>query len=187
MAPDEPQLGSCGSFAAGRGRDAPCRGALANKRRPRRRQGYGDSRGASVSSHVRRSKRWRVERRTVAPEINRPARFVDVARTARLVEACGHLRRSSPGSCRRITKDGGGADIGELMKKGVPGIAHRTVGTHYFDWHHTPADMLDKVDPVELRKNVAALAVIAWVLADMPGRLTDPTGGEPAIGARETR
>jgi carboxypeptidase Q len=74
----------------------------------------------------------------------------------------------------RMTADGGGADIGPLMKAGVPGLAHRTVGEHYFDWHHTPADMLDKVDPLELRKHVAAVAVMAYVLADMPARLDDP-------------
>jgi hypothetical protein len=61
------------------------------------------------------------------------------------------------------------------MRHGVPGIAHRTTMEHYFDWHHTPADMLDKVDPIELRKNVAAMAVMAWVLADMPEPLGGPT------------
>jgi hypothetical protein len=72
-----------------------------------------------------------------------------------------------------IADRGGGADIGPLMEAGVPGVAHRTVMEHYFDWHHTQADMLDKVDPVELRRNVAAIAVLAWVLADMPERLAD--------------
>jgi carboxypeptidase Q len=72
-----------------------------------------------------------------------------------------------------VTADGGGADIGPLMKAGVPGLAHRTVGERYFEWHHTHADMLDKVDPLELRKHVAAMAVMAYVLADMPGRLDD--------------
>src|SRR5262249_5313845 len=71
----------------------------------------------------------------------------------------------------QIDDSGGGADIGPLMKKGVVGVAHRTTGEHYFDWHHTQADMLDKVDPIELRKNVAALTVMVYVLADMPGRL----------------
>jgi carboxypeptidase Q len=70
-----------------------------------------------------------------------------------------------------IRRGGGGADIGPLMRAGVPGLGHLTVGTHYFDWHHTEADTLDKVDPQEFRKNVAALAVMAYVLADMPGRL----------------
>ena len=74
----------------------------------------------------------------------------------------------------RITDDGGGADIGPLMKLGVPGVAHRTIGERYFEWHHTPADMLDKVDALELRKHVAAMAIMAFVLADMPARLDDP-------------
>ncbi|HTP86598.1 MAG TPA: M20/M25/M40 family metallo-hydrolase, partial [Bryobacteraceae bacterium] len=45
-----------------------------------------------------------------------------------------------------ITAGGGGSDIGPLMRDGVPGLGERTVGTHYFDWHHTEADTLDKVN-----------------------------------------
>jgi hypothetical protein len=63
------------------------------------------------------------------------------------------------------------------MRRGVPGIGHRTSGEHYFDWHHSPADTFDKVDPLELRKNVAALAVMVYVLADMPDDLTAPVAG----------
>jgi carboxypeptidase Q len=77
-----------------------------------------------------------------------------------------------------IGPGGGGADIGPLMRKGVPGLAHRTTMEHYFDWHHTRADMLDKVDPIELRKNVAALAVMVYALAEMPGRIDDPAPPE---------
>jgi hypothetical protein len=70
-----------------------------------------------------------------------------------------------------ITRGGGGADIGPLMREGVPGIGHKTVGEHYMDWHHTHADTLDKVDPRHFRLSVAALAVLSFVLADMPERL----------------
>ena len=35
------------------------------------------------------------------------------------------------------------------MKRGVPGIAHQTVMEHYFDWHHSAADMLDKVVSID--------------------------------------
>lgn len=66
---------------------------------------------------------------------------------------------------------GGGADIAPLMRDGVPGLGLRTIGTHYFDWHHSPADTMDKVDPKDLRLNIAAMAVMAYVLADMPRRL----------------
>jgi hypothetical protein len=70
-----------------------------------------------------------------------------------------------------MRRGGGGADIGPLMSEGVPGLALRTVGDHYFDWHHTQADTLDKVDPREFRKAVAMLGVLGFVLADMPGTL----------------
>ena len=67
-----------------------------------------------------------------------------------------------------ITAGGGGADISPLMHDGVPGLGLRTVGTRYFDWHHTRSDTADKVKPEELKLNVAAMAVMAFVLADMP-------------------
>ena len=63
------------------------------------------------------------------------------------------------------------------MRDGVPGLGERTVGTHYFDWHHTEADTLDKVNPEDFRKNVAALAVMSYALADMPQRLVAAAGG----------
>ena len=71
-----------------------------------------------------------------------------------------------------IAGGGGGSDIAPLVRDGVPGLSELTVGTHYFDWHHSEADTLDKVSPEDFRKNVAALAVMGYVLADMPGRIT---------------
>lgn len=70
-----------------------------------------------------------------------------------------------------IFEGGGGADINPLMREHVPGFELRTVGEHYFDWHHTEADTLDKIDPEDFRKNVASMAVMAYVLADLPERL----------------
>jgi len=48
-----------------------------------------------------------------------------------------------------------------------------TAGLHYFDWHHTNADTFDKIVPREFQLNVASLAVLTYVLADMPERLSD--------------
>jgi Zn-dependent M28 family amino/carboxypeptidase len=70
-----------------------------------------------------------------------------------------------------VSAGGGGSDIGPLMADGVPALSPRTTAAHYFDWHHTEADTLDKVDPVEFRKNAAMLSVVTYVLADMDGRL----------------
>jgi hypothetical protein len=72
----------------------------------------------------------------------------------------------------KITPGGGGADIGPLMMSGVPGLGVLTVGTHYFDWHHTDADSFDKLVLKEFQANVASLAVMSYVLADMPERLS---------------
>ena len=80
-------------------------------------------------------------------------------------------------SAGEITGGGGGSDIAPLLRDGVPGLSERTVGTHYFDWHHTEADTLDKVSLDDFRKNLASLAVMGFALADMPGRLTAATGG----------
>lgn len=71
---------------------------------------------------------------------------------------------------------GGGSDISPLMADGVPGLGEVTTAAHYFDWHHTETDTLDKVDPMEFRKNVASLAVMTYVLADMPERLAGHKG-----------
>ncbi len=75
---------------------------------------------------------------------------------------------------RGVSAGGGGADIAPLMRAGVPGLGLRTVGRRYFEWHHSEADTLDKVDLGDLRKNLAAAAVTAFVLADLPVRLTAP-------------
>lgn len=65
----------------------------------------------------------------------------------------------------------GGADIGPMKSAGVPLLGHEVDMTHYFDIHHTWADTLDKVNPGELTDNLAVLAVVSYVLADMDERL----------------
>jgi Zn-dependent M28 family amino/carboxypeptidase len=63
---------------------------------------------------------------------------------------------------------GGGADISPLAEKGVAAVGIFPDPARYFDVHHTRADTLDKVDPAQLREGVAALAVMAWQLANTP-------------------
>jgi carboxypeptidase Q len=71
----------------------------------------------------------------------------------------------------QIATDGGGADIGPMVRDGVPGASLDVDGTRYFDIHHTPADTLDKVNPRELALCVATMAVMAFTVADMPESL----------------
>lgn len=67
-----------------------------------------------------------------------------------------------------IERGGGEADIGPLMERGVPGMGLRTAGERYFWYHHTQGDTLDKLDPEELARSVAVMAVMAYVVADLP-------------------
>jgi carboxypeptidase Q len=72
----------------------------------------------------------------------------------------------------QITVGGGGADIGPSIQEGhVPGMSLEVDGSKYFLIHHTPADTIDKIDPVEMAKCAAAVAVMAYVVADLPQRL----------------
>jgi carboxypeptidase Q len=71
----------------------------------------------------------------------------------------------------RIDPDGGGTDIGPIVREGVTGASLNVDASRYFDIHHTHADTFDKVSPQELAACVAALAVMAYVVADMPERL----------------
>jgi len=91
-----------------------------------------------------------------------------ISATAKLREIARLLDGIGAGA---IDLGGGGTDIGPLMRTGVPGFGLITVNERYFDWHHTNADTFDKIDLQDFRRCIAALAVMAYVLADMPGRL----------------
>jgi carboxypeptidase Q len=71
----------------------------------------------------------------------------------------------------RITKGGGGADISPLTRLGVPSMGLDVVGDKYFWFHHSEADTMDKLDPHEMALCVAAMAIVSYVIADMPDQL----------------
>lgn len=67
---------------------------------------------------------------------------------------------------------GGGADIGPIAELGkVPMMAYAGDSTKYFTIHHTPADTVERILPAEVSKAAAALAVMTYVVAEMPERL----------------
>jgi carboxypeptidase Q len=41
----------------------------------------------------------------------------------------------------------------------------------YFMFHHTQADTVDKIAPVDVSRAAAAIAVMTYVIADLPMRL----------------
>jgi hypothetical protein len=72
------------------------------------------------------------------------------------------------GIVRGHEKAGDGTDVGPTMAQGVAAIDLAQSGTRYFDYHHTPDDTLDKVDPEQLRENVAAWTAMLAVVANAP-------------------
>jgi carboxypeptidase Q len=62
----------------------------------------------------------------------------------------------------------GGADINIVRDQKSAIIDLSQDGTRYFDLHHTPDDTLDKIDPVQLRQNVAVWTQVVGILANEP-------------------
>ncbi len=77
----------------------------------------------------------------------------------------------APIGATRITPGGADADTGPIIALGVPGLSLDVDGTKYFWYHHSEADMMDKLDPREVGESVAAMAVMAYIAADMPERI----------------
>ena len=60
-----------------------------------------------------------------------------------------------------VTNGGGGADVGPTGALGYPTAGLNTDTTEYWNVHHTPADTVDKINPVDFRRCTAALATVA--------------------------
>jgi len=69
------------------------------------------------------------------------------------------------GITRNDKGDADGTDVEPTIAAGAPWITLNQDGTRYFDWHHTPDDTLDKIDPAQLRQNVAAWTAMLAVLS----------------------
>jgi carboxypeptidase Q len=71
----------------------------------------------------------------------------------------------------RIGASGGGADIGPSVEAGrIPALSLEVDG-NYFLIHHTPADTVDKIDPMDMARASGAIAVMSYIIAEMPERL----------------
>lgn len=67
----------------------------------------------------------------------------------------------------KFTLGAGEADLGPLVEEGVPALGLRTAGDRYFWVHHSDADTVDKVAPLDLSRCTACVAVMAFALADL--------------------
>ena len=71
----------------------------------------------------------------------------------------------------RISAVGEGADIGpSVQAANIPAMSLDVEG-NYFLIHHTQADTIDKISAMDMSRASAAIAVIAYVVAEMPERL----------------
>lgn len=71
-----------------------------------------------------------------------------------------------PLGANRIGAAGEGADIGPSGTAGkIPTMSHEVTGD-YFLIHHTAADTMARITPQQIAKNAAAIAVMAYVVAD---------------------
>jgi len=73
-----------------------------------------------------------------------------------------------------------GGDFGSFGEEGEALVDLTEDGTHYFDWHHTANDTLDKIDPKDLAHNVAVYAVFAYLAAQADGDFGSAPGAFPA-------
>lgn len=78
-------------------------------------------------------------------------------------------------------EEAGGSDIEYLDAGGVPTLAPIVDTRTYFDYHHSAADTLDKIDPDNIRRQVALMAMMAYFVADMPEALPRLPPSKPRV------
>jgi carboxypeptidase Q len=79
----------------------------------------------------------------------------------------------------KIVDQGSETDVGVLARENVPTLALLDDETKYFWYHHSDGDTMDKLDPRELSACAAAMAVMAWQVADDPVALPRAENGTP--------
>jgi hypothetical protein len=108
----------------------------------------------------------------------KPAARAAVAQMATLLEPLGVAwDTKAPGW--------GGSDLSAMHAVGMAALSLHQDATRYFDWHHTANDTLDKIDPAQLRQNVAVYAVVAWLAAEADGDFGSAPGAFAADGGGE--
>ena len=95
--------------------------------------------------------------------------FLGSGRGMELIRGVGKLL--DPIGSGNIAKGCRGADVLKLVRGGVPVMHLEVDRKKYFWFHHTDADTIDKLVPAEFNRCVAAMAVMAYVIADLPETL----------------
>jgi carboxypeptidase Q len=94
---------------------------------------------------------------------------------AAVVQQVAGLLQSIKATGVQRVQESPAADITPLGEAGVPTMELDVESSHYFWYHHSEGDTLDKLSPAELARCVAAMAVMAYVVADLPTGLPHAT------------
>ena len=76
-----------------------------------------------------------------------------------------------PIGAQNLSDGGRAVDIAPLNDLGVPVMSLKVEDSKYFWYHHSEADTFDKVNFDDFNNCIAAMAVMAYVVADMPEKL----------------
>jgi carboxypeptidase Q len=140
-------------------------------------QGYHDAHAAEVGRHV------------LAMEsdngVFNPTGYVLAGSdsAAAVVQQVAALMQPIAATAVQRERESPAADITTLVEEGVPGMELQVDGSRYFWYHHSDGDTLDKLNPAEVARCVAAMAVMAYVVADLP----EPLARNPAATTGSTR
>jgi hypothetical protein len=78
-----------------------------------------------------------------------------------------------------LREEAGGSDVRYLDAGGVPTLAPIVDTRTYFDYHHSAADTLDKIEPENIRRQVALMAMMAYFVAELPEALPRVSPSKP--------
>jgi carboxypeptidase Q len=70
-----------------------------------------------------------------------------------------------------VSANGAEADVGPISALGVPALSIDTDQSRYFWYHHTEADTPEKIDPADMQKVVAIMAVLANTVGNTAERI----------------
>ncbi len=141
-------------------------------------KGYAEAHEASIGQHYAALEAdigsgeplgWRLDVRAGADDDAVAANWDAAAEhLAPLLEAL------APTGAVGLRKGGAGADVWPLTKRGVVGLGLDLDTSGYWPIHHTEADTIDKIDPQVFKRNVAAMTLTAFWLAEQEAPLIAP-------------
>ncbi len=94
-----------------------------------------------------------------------------------LLEPVAQILQTSGAGILTLVEEAG-SDVHQLDKLGVPTFSPIQDSRFYFNYHHTAADTLDKIDPKQLAENAAVVTVLSYALTNLerplPRNPTEP-------------